>query len=105
MQDIVDEILILDKLVSNYVEEDAIVAIDYCITKYGEYIKRIGNITRPKVEVIEDDPELYDTKDDVEINSDVVYIRNCLIIIGAVLSGIRPSFESVIREINGEDNG
>ena len=99
MQTIVQEILALDHYVYNYVEDEAIRLIDYCIHKYGEYIKRIGSLYQDRV-VVENDPHLYETKDEVEIDSDVQFIRDCLIIIGAVQSGIRPSIEYVVNEIN-----
>lgn len=101
MQTIVNEILALDHYVYNYVEGEAIRLIDFCITKYGEYIKRIGSLYQNRV-VVEDDPHLYERKDEETINSDVQFIRDCLIIIGAVQSGIRPNIESVVREINEE---
>lgn len=100
MQGIVQEILALDYYVYNYEESEAIKLIDYCISKYGEYIKRIGSLYEDRV-VVENDPQLYERKDDVEINSDVQFIRDCLIIIGAVQSGIRNSIEEVVREIKG----
>ena len=98
MQTIVGEILTLDYYVYNYNEDEVIRAIDYCVTKYGETIKRIGSLYQDKV-VIDDNPHLYDEKDDEEINSDLQFIRDCLIIIGAVESGIRPNIETVINEI------
>ena len=98
MQVIVEEILTLDHYVYNYSENEAIRLIDYCVTKYGQYISRIGSLYQDKV-VIEDDPQLYEKKDTEEINNDVEYIRDCLIIIGAVQSGIRPSIEAVVKEI------
>ena len=101
MQVIVDEILTLDHYVYNYVEDEAIRLIDFCVTKYGKQISRIGSLYQDKV-VIEDDPELYEKKDSEEINGDVEYIRDCLIIIGAVESGIRPNIETVVKEIRGE---
>lgn len=100
MQTIVEEILTLDYYAYNYVESEAISFIDFCISKYGEYIKRIGNLYQDRV-VVEDDPHLYESKDEVEINSDIIFIRDCLIIIGAVESGIRPSIEYVVNEIKG----
>lgn len=100
MQTIVKEIEILDHYVYEYNEPEAIRCIDFCITKYGEYIKRIGSLYQDKV-VVEDDPELYESKDSVEINGDVQFIRDCLIIIGAVQSGIRQSIEQVVKEIRG----
>lgn len=98
MQTIVNEILALDYYVYNYVENEAIRLIDFCISKYGEYIKRIGSLYQDRV-VVENDPTLYENKDTEEINSDVQFIRDCLIIIGAVQSGIRPSIEAVVREV------
>lgn len=98
MQEIVREIEILDYYAENYDEAEAIRCIDFCVTKYGEYIKRIGSLYQDKV-VVEDNPELYDNKDDEEINSDVEFIRDCLIIIAAVQSGLRPNIETVIREM------
>lgn len=100
MQEIVNEILSLDYYVYNYVEDDAIRLIDFCITKYGEYIKRIGSLYQDRV-VVENDPQLYESKDEEEINGDVQFIRDCLIIIGAVQSGIRNSIEEVVKEIKG----
>lgn len=100
MQGIVQEILALDYYVYNYIEDEAIRLIDFCITKYGEYIKRIGSLYQDRV-VVENDPQLYEEKDEEEINSDVQFIRDCLIIIGAVQSGMRSSIEEVVREIRG----
>lgn len=100
MQGIVQEILALDYYVYNYIEDEAIRLIDFCITKYGEYIKRIGSLYQDRV-VVENDPQLYEEKDEEEINSDVQFIRDCLIIIGAVQSGMRGSIEEVVREIRG----
>jgi len=100
MQTIVQEIETLDYYIYNYEEQEAIKLIDFCITKYGEYIKRIGSLYQDRV-VVEDDPKLYENKDEEEINSDIVFIRDCLIMIGAVQSGIRISLEEVVREIRG----
>lgn len=100
MQTIVGEIDTLGYYVYHYAEQESIKLIDFCVKKYGFYIKRIGSLYRDKV-VVENDPELYETKDEVEINSDVDYIRDCLIIIGAVQSGMRPSIEEVVREMKG----
>ena len=105
MQEIVREIEIMDYYVYNYVEKEAISCIDFCVTKYGEYIKRIGSLYQDKV-VVENDPELYERKDEEEINGDVEFIRDCLIIIGAVQSGIKPNIETVVREVKEcEDRG
>ena len=83
VQDIVQEIQVTDYYVYNYADQEAINLIDYFVTKYNRDIKRIGALYKNKV-VIEDDPEIYDKKDSEEINSDIEYIRDCLIIIGAV---------------------
>ena len=99
MQTIVEEINTLDYFVYNFDEENAINLIDFCITKYGDYIKRIGSLYQNKV-VIEDNPHIYEEKDEIEINEDVEYIQECLVIIGAVESGIRPSIQAVIKEIS-----
>ena len=98
MQVIVEEILTLDYYVYNYKEQTAIKLIDFCVNKYSREISRIGSLYQDKV-VVENDPQLYERKDDEEINSDVEFIRDCLIIIGAVQSGIRPSIEAVVREM------
>ena len=101
MQEIVEEIEVLDELYKYYNEEDAIIAIDHCVNKYSSYISIIGSMHENKV-VVQDDTELYDNKDDEEIHDDVEYVRDCLIIIGAVLSGMRPSIEYVVKEMRGE---
>ncbi len=98
VQDIVQEILVTNYYVYNYADQEAINLIDYFVTKYNRDIKRIGALYKDKV-VIEDDPEIYDKKDSEEINSDIEYIRDCLIIIGAVQSGIRPDYQTVVAEI------
>ena len=54
---------------------------------------------RDKV-VVENDDHLYENKDEEEINSDVEYIRDCLIMIGAVKSGIRSTLREVYLEVN-----
>ena len=100
MQEIVEEIETLNHYVDYYDEEVSIDLIDFCVTKYNNYIKKIGSLYQDKV-VIENDPTLYDRKDDKEINSDTAFIRDCLVIIGAVQSGIRATLEDVVREIKG----
>lgn len=102
VQDIVQEIQVTDYYVYNYADQEAINLIDYFVTKYNRDIKRIGALYKNKV-VIEDDPEIYDKKDSEEINSDIEYIRDCLIIIGAVQSGIRPDYQTVVAEIEEQD--
>lgn len=98
VQEIVQEILTLDHYVYNIDIDESIHLIDYCLTKYNREIKLIAGIRRDKV-VVENDHHLYETKDEVEINEDVEYIRDCLIIIGAVKSGIRQNFRDVVIEV------
>jgi hypothetical protein len=99
MQTIVEEILMLDYYVDNFDEAEAIVYLDFCIDKYDFYIRRIGSLYKDMV-VIDNDTEVYEKKSSEEINSDREYIRDCLIIIGTVQSGIRPDLQTVIEEIN-----
>ena len=98
VQTIVQEIYEADYYVYNYVEDEAIDVIDRAITKYKREIKLIGGLYHNKV-VVENDPDIYDKKDDVEINSDVEFIRDSLIMIGAVKSGIRSDLRSVVYEV------
>lgn len=102
VQEIVEEIRVTDYYVYNYSDQEAINLIDYFVTKYNKEIKKIGYLYQDKV-VIEDDPEIYEKKDSEEINSDIEYIRDCLVIIGAVQSGIRPDYETVVAEIEEQD--
>lgn len=99
VQTIVEEILTLDHYVYNFEEEMAIDLIDYCIEKYKKEIITIGSLYKNKV-VIDNDPHAYENKDSIEINQDAEFIRDCLIIIGAVRSEIRPSIQTVIAELN-----
>ena len=99
VQEIVEEILTLDYYVYNFDEEESIRLIDYCLTKYNREIKLISGVKRDKV-VVENDYHLYESKDEEEVNSDVEYIRDCLIMIGAVKSGIRSSLSEVVYEVN-----
>ncbi|MBE5758185.1 MAG: hypothetical protein E7345_04630 [Clostridiales bacterium] len=100
VQPIVEEIITLDYYVTNFNENTAIDLLDYCITKYSNEISYIGKLHENKV-VVEDNPHIYETKSTREINSDVAYVRDCLIMIGAVQSGIRPSLKAVVEEIRG----
>ena len=102
-QTIVNEIITLDYFVYNFDENEAISLIDYCVKKYNREIKRIASLKKDKV-VVDNSPTLYEEKDEEEINSDVEYIRDCLIIIGAVQSGIRPSIRDVMEEIGWVEN-
>ena len=97
-QEIVQEILTLDYYVYNFDEQQSISLITFCIDKYNREIKIISGIKRDKV-VVENDEHLYETKDEEEVNSDVEYIRDCLIMIGAVKSGIRTSLVDVVYEV------
>lgn len=98
VQTIVQEIYEADYYVYNYDEEESINIIDRAITKYKREIKIIGGLYHNKV-VVENDPDIYDQKDDEEINSDVEFIRDSLIMIGAVKSGIRSDLKSVVYEV------
>lgn len=98
-QEIVQEILTLDYYVYHIDTDESIRLIDFCITKYNREIKLISGMRRDKV-VVENDHHLYDDKDEEEINSDVEYIRDCLIMIGAVKSGIRSTLRDVYLEVN-----
>ncbi len=98
VQTIVQEIYTADYYVYNYSEDIVIDLIDHYVTKYNKEIKQIGKLYKNK-EVIENDPDIYDRKDSEEINDDMAYIRDCLIIIGAVKSGIRDSLDGVVAEI------
>ena len=102
-QNIVKEIVTLDYYVYNFDENEAISLIDYCVKKYNREIKLIASLKRDKV-VVDNDPTLYEEKDEEEINSDAEYIRDCLIIIGAVQSGIRSSIRDVMEEIGWVEN-
>ena len=99
-QEIVNEILTLDYYVYNFEHDSAIDCIDFCIKKYNREIKLIASLNRDRV-VVDNDNTLYEQKDDEEINEDALYIRNCLIVIGAVKVGIRDSIQSVMEEIGG----
>ena len=102
-QNIVKEIVTLDYYVYNFDENEAISLIDYCVKKYNREIKLIASLKRDKV-VVDNDPTLYEEKDEEEINGDAEYIRDCLIIIGAVQSGIRASIRDVMEEIGWVEN-
>ena len=106
MQGIVEEILTLDYYVYSDDYEDAKSAIDYCIKKYNRDIKLICSLKNDeKMVVVENDETLYEEKTEEEINSDAQFVRDCLIIIGAVKSGIRPDLATVLREINWRYDG
>ena len=102
-QNIVKEIVTLDYYVYNFDENEAISLIDYCVKKYNREIKLIASLKRDKV-VVDNDPTLYEENDEEEINSDAEYIRDCLIIIGSVQSGIRSSIRDVMEEIGWVEN-
>lgn len=97
VSEIVNEILILDHYVYNYVQEEAIECIDFCVKKYNKEIKLISSLQRDMV-VVDNDPNLYVEKNDEDINSDCEYIRDCLIIIGTVKVGFRPNIRDVMIE-------
>lgn len=97
MEIIVEEVLTMDHYVYNFDKEEASLYIDYCVGKYEREISKIGSLYKNMVVV--DEPDLYEVKDEEEVNSDCEYIRDCLIIIGAVKSGIRKSIQEVVTEI------
>ena len=101
VQKIVNEILTLDYYVYNYDEEATIYLIDNAIKSYNREIKLICSMRKDDQVVVENDNTLYERKDSVEINSDAEYIRDCLVIIGAVKSGIRQSLSDVVEEVFG----
>ena len=96
-QTIVNEILQIDYYVYNFDESETIGLIDYFVKKYNKDIKLIASLKKDKV-VVDNDPTLYEQKDEEEINEDARYIRDCLIIIGAVQTGIRASIRDVMLE-------
>ena len=97
-QEIVEEILTIDYYVYHMDTEKSIQLIDFCLTKYNKEIKLISGMKRD-VFVVEDDHHLYESKDEQEVNSDLEYMRDCLIMIGAVRTGIRSSLREVYLEI------
>lgn len=97
VNEIVNEILVLDHYAYNYVEDEAVACIDYCVKKYNKEIKLIASLKKDKV-VVDNDPTLYEEKDATEINNDVEYIRDCLIIIGTIRAGFRSSIREVMEE-------
>jgi len=101
VQKIVNEILTLDYYVYHYDEEVTIGLIDNAIKSYNREIKLVCSLRQDNQVVVENDNTIYERKDSIEINSDAEYIRDCLIIIGAVKSGIRANLEEVVKEIYG----
>lgn len=101
MQKLVNEILTIDYYVYNYDEEEVISLIDHAIKNYNREIKLICSMREEGQVVVENDDTIYERKDSEEINSDAEYIRDCLIIVGAVRSGIRGSLREVIDEVYG----
>lgn len=101
MQKIVNEILALDYYVFHYDEAATIALIDSAIKSYNREIKLICSMRQENKVVIENDETLYERKDEEEINHDAEYIRDCLIIIGAVKSGIRGTLREVVDEVYG----
>ena len=99
MQKLVEEILQLDYYVYHYDESISIGLIDNAIKTYNKEIKLICSLRKDNQVVVENDKTLYESKDSIEINEDVEYIRDCLIIIGAVKSGMRSSLQQVIDEV------
>lgn len=98
VQEIVNEILTIDYYVYNRDYEQSILLIDEFVTKYNRQIKLISSL-RKDVVVVDNDKTLYQEKDEIEVNSDAEYIRDCLIIIGAIKAGIRSDIRSVMEEI------
>ena len=102
MQKLVNEILTLDYYVYNYDENESIGLIDHAIKTYNREIKLICSMREDqKMVVVENDDTIYDNKDSEEINSDAEFIRDCLIIVGAVKSGIRETLREVVDEVYG----
>ena len=103
MQVIVEEILTLDYYVYNFDKDGAARTIDFVVGKYEKEINQIGALHKDKSKnmVVVDEPTLYEEKDEVEVNSDCEYVRDCLIMIGAVKSGIRRDLQQVLEEIEG----
>ena len=99
VQNIVNEILTMDYYVYNFDHDETVGLIDHFVKKYNKEIKLIASLRNDSVVVVDDDPNLYDEKDEVEINSDAKYIRDALIIIGAVKSGIRKDIQSAMEGI------
>lgn len=97
VNEIVNEILTLDHYVYNYVQDEAIAWIDFCVKKYNREIKLIASLKKDVV-VVDNDPHLYEEKEAEEINSDCAYIRDCLIIIATVKVGFRSSIREVMEE-------
>ena len=97
VSEIVNEIYILDHYAYNYDHEEAITWIDYCVKKYNKELKIITSLKRDRV-VVDNEPTLYTEKDDEEINEDVAYLRDALIIIGVIKAGFKNSIREVMEE-------
>jgi len=103
MQVIVEEILTLDYYVYNFDKDSAARVIDFVVDKYEKEINQIGSLYKDESKnmVVVDEPTLYEEKDEEEVNSDCEYVRDCLIMIGAVRSGVRRDLQQVVDEIQG----
>lgn len=98
-QKIVEEILALDYYVYHYDEERSIALIDHVVKSYKNELKLVFGLRRDNQIIVENDETLYESKDEEDINGDVMYVRDSLIIIGAVKTGIRQSLREVVEEV------
>lgn len=99
VQEIVGEILTMDYYVYNNDYEQSVLLIDQFVKKYNREIKLISSLRKDGIVVVDNDKTLYEEKDEVEVNSDAQYIRDCLIIVGAIRAGMRSDIRSVMEEI------
>ena len=101
VQGIVAEIVEVDNALTDFNEETAVAVLDYYITKYEVELDRIGQVFS-KVAVVKNDKDIYKGKDNNQLKKDLEYVRDCMIVIAIVKSGMFCSLESALVQLIGE---
>ncbi len=96
-QPFIEDIAEIDAMIVNFDYYEAENLIDYLLTKYEQDFTLIGkHLTGVLIMNKKDVP----TKNDADLRNDLIYLKNCIIISGAVHCGIEDTIYSAIKKIN-----
>ena len=96
-QPFIEDIAEIDAMIVNFDYYEAEILIDYMLAKHEQDFTLIGkHLTGVLIKYKKDVP----TKNGADLRNDLIYLKNCIIISGAVHCGLEDTIYSAIRKIN-----
>jgi len=96
---ILDDINILENAAANFDANSAIRIISRIVVKYEQGIEKIGFLLTGRPVIRGQAEELYADYNEENVYNDLMYLRDCLILIGVVKYGGNESLEDAINQL------